>query len=69
MWSRPPWVAGWPSLTARDRVVGYTPHVRVDVVLAAADVDRVLAALRGSQSGVAGRGRYWISAVDDSGRL
>jgi len=58
-----------PQLSARDRVVGYTPHVRVDIVLEDKDVDRVLAALRDSDCGVTGRGIYWITDVDRQGRL
>ncbi len=58
-----------PSLSARDRVVGYTPHVRVDIVLEDEDVDAVLAALRKNQSGVVGRGHYWITRVEREGRL
>ena len=58
-----------PSLSARDRVVGYTPHVRVDIMLKGEDVDAVLAALRGSHCGVAGRGVYWVTEVERQGRL
>lgn len=58
-----------PSLSARDLVVGYTPHVRVDIVLEDADVDAVLAALRGSNCGVAGRGAYWVTAIKQFGSL
>jgi len=57
-----------PALSARDRVVGYTPHVRVDIVLGDEDVDSVLAALRESDCGVTGRGAYWITPVTH-GRL
>ncbi len=56
-------------LSARDRVVGYTPHVRVDILLEDEDVDAVLDALRTSQSGVAGRGVYWVTVVSRHGRL
>jgi len=58
-----------PALSARDRVVGYTPHVRVDIVLEDKDVDAVLDALRGGRSGVAGCGHYWITRVEHEGRL
>ncbi len=58
-----------PAVSARDLVVGYTPHVRVDIVLEDADVDTVLDALRKSQCGVAGRGHYWITRVEREGRL
>ena len=57
-------------LSARDRVVGYTPHVRVDILLDDADVDGVLDTLR--QPGaccLSGRGLYWITAAERAGRL
>ena len=54
---------------ARDRVVGYTPHIRVDIVLANEAVEGVVNALRASDCGVVGRGVYWITGVDEFGRL
>ena len=56
------------TLSARDRVVGYTPQVRVDIVLDDGDVATVLAALRDSGS-VAGRGVYWVAALEEFGRV
>ncbi len=58
-----------PALSARDRVVGYTPHVRVDIVLADDAVDRVLEALRKNHVGVAGRGRFWVTDIERHGRI
>ncbi len=58
-----------PSLSARDRVVGYTPHTRVDILLKGEDVDDVLQALRATGGGLAGRGVYWITLVESQGRL
>jgi nitrogen regulatory protein P-II 1 len=58
-----------PNLSARDRVVGYVPHVRVDLVLDDADVDKVLEALKTSNCGVAGRGVYWVTRLEREGRL
>lgn len=55
-------------LSSRDRVVGYVPHVRVDILLKDADVKPVLTALRAAP-GVAGNGVYWITPTDDQGRL
>ncbi len=54
------------SLSARDRVVGYVPHVRVDALLADEDVEAVLKAL-----GAIGNGQYsyWMSSVERHGRL
>ena len=57
-----------PALSARDRVVGYTPHVRVDILLKGEDLDDVLRALRAS-GGLAGRGLYWITPVEQHGQL
>lgn len=56
-------------LSARDHVVGYVPHVRVDIMLEDEDVAYVLAILRSSQNGLAGRSRYWITGVDSQGQL
>lgn len=56
-------------LAARDRVVGYTPHIRVDIVLANEVVEEVLNALRTSDCGVVGQGVYWITGVDAFGGL
>lgn len=58
-----------PSLSARDRVVGYTPHARVDIVLDDEHVDAVLDALRASNCGVAGRGTFWVAPVTEYGLL
>jgi len=58
-----------PFLSARDKVVGYTPRVRVDILLGDADVDIVLAALRNARNSVAGQGVYWITPVEQGGRL
>lgn len=60
---------GDPFLSERDRVVGYTSHVRVDVVLADDAVSTVLDALRQSPYGLAGRAHYWITSVERGGRL
>lgn len=56
-------------LSARDRVVGFVPHVRVDLVLEEGDVDKVLEALKAADDGVAGRGVYWVTRLDRQGRL
>jgi nitrogen regulatory protein P-II 1 len=58
-----------PFLSARDRVVGYVPHVRVDLALEDEDVAGVLDALREKGGGVAGRGEYWITRLERQGRL
>lgn len=58
-----------PQLSARDRVVGYTPQVRVDILLEDADVETLLSRLRGGDCGIAGRGRFWITDLAGQGQL
>lgn len=60
---------GDPQLSARDRVIGYTPHVRVDILLKDEDVDEVLQALRAANCGLAGRCIYQVIAVEKQGAL
>lgn len=57
------------SLSARDKVVGYTAHVRVDILVADAEVNNLLLALRTADCGLAGRGYYWITPVHEFGEL
>ncbi len=58
-----------PFLSARDKVVGYTPKMRVDILLQDSDVDTVLDLLRNSKHGIEGQGIYWITAIEKSGQL
>ena len=58
-----------PFLSARDKVVGYTPRIRVDILLEDNDVDLVLESLAKTTYGVEGQGIYWITAVEQSGHL
>tara|TARA_R110002095_G_scaffold200829_2_gene181275 strand:+ start:1186 stop:1494 length:309 start_codon:yes stop_codon:yes gene_type:complete len=56
-------------LSARDKVVGYVPRVRVDILLEDSHVDAVLESVRtlsktGSELGV-----FWVNDVQNSGRL
>lgn len=57
------------SISARDRVVGYTPQVRVDILLEAADIKPVLAALGRPDVGLKGRCIYWVTAAEQYGQL
>lgn len=57
------------TLSARDRVIGYTPHVRVDILLKDEDVDDVLQALRETDCGLAGRCIYQVTTVEKYGSL
>ncbi len=56
-------------LSARDKVVGYVPKVRVDVLLEDVRAKNLLDELRGSNISFAGKGIYWVSEVDESGDL
>ncbi len=56
-------------LSARDKVVGYTPRIRVDILLEDTDVERVLESIRSATKGIAGRGIYWLTAVEQNGHL
>ncbi|MBL1275003.1 MAG: DUF3240 family protein [Ectothiorhodospiraceae bacterium] len=64
-------VEGDAFLSARDKVVGYTPRIRVDILLEDNDVDSVLSSLRNSFDDVDGEGQgvYWVTAVEKNGRL
>lgn len=55
-------------LSARDRVVGYVPRVRADVLIHDRDVRAVVHAVR-EAAGVAGQGIYWVVDIDEHGRL
>ena len=56
-------------LSARDKVVGYVPRVRVDILLEDQDVDRILNSIRTSSNGGLGGGVYWCVDVDQFGQL
>ena len=56
-------------LSARDRVVGFVPRVRVDIVLPCEQLTTVLDALRATGTGFAEHGTYWVSSVESFGRL
>lgn len=57
-----------PFLSARDKVVGYVPRVQVTVLLADADIGVVLSVLLAEES-FRGQGVYWVSPVEQMGRL
>jgi len=56
-------------MTVRDRVVGYVPRVRVELLPDEACVDGVLAAIHAEDIGCRGQGSYWITEVQQMGRL
>ncbi len=57
-----------PFLSAHDKVVGYVPRVRVDLLLADLDLATVLTTLLAEES-FKGQGVYWVSPVEQMGRL
>lgn len=57
------------SLSDRDKVVGYTPRSRIDIVLEDEDVELVLTKIRESDMGLKKHAIYWISAIEQFGRL
>lgn len=58
-----------PFLSAHDKVVGYVPRVRAEIMLRDEDVDVVLAAVCGAACSARGQGIYWITPVERHGRL
>ncbi len=58
-----------PFLSERDKVVGYTPRVRVDILLEDAAVSAVLETLRKAENSVTRLGVYWVTPVEQGGRL
>jgi nitrogen regulatory protein P-II 1 len=54
-------------LSARDRVVGFVPRVRIDVVLPGGDVDGVLAGLSTAGAELSAHGAWWVSPVERAG--
>ncbi len=56
-------------LSARDRVVGYVPKVRVDVILDDQRALKLVDEIREAKALFKGKGLYWVSAVEESGEL
>lgn len=56
-------------LSDRDRVVGYVPRVRIDIVLTDEQLSTVLDALHAPGTDFAGHGAFWISPVEHFGRF
>ena len=57
------------SLSARDKVVGYVPRIRVDILLEDEDVKTVLSAIRSPKNGNFSSGIYWCLDVQEFSRL
>jgi nitrogen regulatory protein P-II 1 len=58
-----------PFETVKDRVLGYVPRWRVDVILTEAALDRMKQYLKGSGCCASGRGVWWVTDVLDWGKL
>ncbi len=56
-------------LSARDKVVGYTPRVQVEILLEDDDVKYVLDSIRNQTNGIEGHSIYWVTEIIQSGRL
>ncbi len=56
-------------LSTRDKVVGFTPRVRVDILLEDENITPVLMEIRKSNIGLSNHGFYWITAVEEYGQL
>jgi len=56
-------------LSARDKVVGYVPKVRVDVLLEDERAKTLLDELKGSGVSFCGKGVYWVMDVVEAGEL
>lgn len=57
------------SLSPRDKVVGYVPQVRVEILLEDADVAPVLETLRCADCGLVGSCVYWVLPVEHYGQM
>lgn len=58
-----------PFLSARDKVVGFVPRMRIDILLEDEDVEAVLTAVRSTSNEDSDAGIYWCVDVERSGRL
>lgn len=56
-------------LSARDKVVGYVPQVRVDVILDNERAKSVLEEIRNTQCSFKGKGNYWVTDIEEAGEI
>jgi len=56
-------------LSMRDRVVGYSPHIRVEIMLEDEHIPAVLEQLRSVVKHTRDQGIYWVTPVEQSGFL
>jgi len=55
--------------SSHDRVVGYTPRMKVEILLQQHDLQSVLESLRKAMKHERSQGVYWIVPVEESGLL
>ncbi len=58
-----------PFLATRDRVVGFVPRVRIEIVLEDSDVEPTMSRLKSCLSSRGAVGLWIVTDVVDSGRL
>ncbi len=58
-----------PFLSERDKVVGYVPRVRVDILMEDTQVEYVLESVRTMSKAGGTLGVFWVNDVHASGRL
>lgn len=56
-------------LSARDKVVGYVPQVRLDIILSEDEIKLLLENIRKANCAFKGKGIYWITDIDEFGTL
>jgi len=56
-------------LSARDKVVGFAPRIRTELVLEDNDVNKVIAILKSKEHNIAGQGVFWVTSVEQGGHL
>lgn len=58
-----------PFLSERDKVVGYAPKVRVDIILEKERAETLISEIKNSGLTFSGKGLYWVSDIDTFGML
>ena len=62
----------YPDLSNRDKVVGYVPRLRVDIILDDSKVDSVLAVFQEKREGGKSNGKqniYWVLDIHKNGEF
>ena len=57
------------SQSIRDRVVGFVPEVRIDIILPDAEVASLIESLSRPDAGLAGHGTFWVLPIEQRGRF